>query len=70
MGIAIFKFFIWGGISPDIRSEITFYGSADASPLNEISDRISNDIPPRMHNWTDDYCRVLPKVTIKANGRL
>ena len=24
MGITIFKVFIWGGISPDIRSEITF----------------------------------------------
>ena len=32
MGITIFKFFIWGGISSDIRSEIMFYGSADASP--------------------------------------
>ena len=28
MGITIFKIFIWGGISLDIRSEITFYGSA------------------------------------------
>ena len=28
MGITIFKIFIWGGISSDIRSEITFYGSA------------------------------------------
>ena len=32
MGITIFKIFIWGGISSDIRSEITFYGSAYASP--------------------------------------
>ena len=32
MGITIFKFFIWGGISSDIRLEIMFYGSADASP--------------------------------------
>ena len=32
MGITIFKIFIWGGISSDIRSEITFYGSARASP--------------------------------------
>ena len=30
MGITIFKFFTWGGISSDIRSEITFYGSANA----------------------------------------
>ena len=28
MGITIFKIFIMGGISSDIRSEITFYGSA------------------------------------------
>ena len=32
MGISIFKIFIWGGISSDIRSEITFYGSAYTSP--------------------------------------
>ena len=32
MGITIFKIFIWGGISSDIRSEIRFYGSACASP--------------------------------------
>ena len=31
MGITIFKIFIWGGISSDIRSEITFYGSSYAS---------------------------------------
>ena len=28
MGITIFKIFIWGGISSDLRLEITFYGSA------------------------------------------
>ena len=32
MGITIFIILIWGGISSDIRSEITFYGSARASP--------------------------------------
>ena len=47
MGITIFKIFICGGISSDIRSEITFYGSAYASPSNLISDRISDDIPPQ-----------------------
>ena len=26
------KFFIWGGISSDIRSEILFYGDASAEP--------------------------------------
>ena len=36
MGITIFIFFIWGGISSDILSEITFY------------DRISDNIPPQM----------------------
>ena len=32
MGIPIFKIFFWGSISSGIRSEITFYGSAYASP--------------------------------------
>ena len=32
MGIIIFKIFIWGGISSDIRSEITFHVSAGALP--------------------------------------
>ena len=30
MGITILKIFIWRGISSNIRSEITFYGSAYA----------------------------------------
>ena len=30
MGITILKIFIWGSISSNIRSEITFYGSAYA----------------------------------------
>ena len=38
MGITVFNFFIWGGISSDIRSEIMF------------SDRISDDIPPQTKN--------------------
>ena len=48
MRITIFKIIIWEGISSDIRSKITFYVSAHAAPLNEISDRISDDIPPKM----------------------
>ena len=32
MGITVFKIFIWGGISSDIRWEIMFYGSAYVSP--------------------------------------
>ena len=32
MGITIFKIFICGGLSSDIRSEITFYGSAYTLP--------------------------------------
>ena len=43
MGITIFKFVIWVGILSDICSEIMFYSSANASPLNKISDRISDD---------------------------
>ena len=31
MGETIFNIFIWGGISSDLRPEITFYGSARAS---------------------------------------
>ena len=32
IGITILKICIWGGISSDIRSEITFYGSTPALP--------------------------------------
>ena len=31
-GITVFKIFIWGGISSDIRSEIKFYGDAREEP--------------------------------------
>ena len=31
-GITVFKIFIWGGISSDIRSEIVFYSDARAEP--------------------------------------
>ena len=27
-GMTVFKIFIWGGISSDIRSEVQFYGEA------------------------------------------
>ena len=32
MGITTFKFVIWGGKSAVLRSQITFYGSANALP--------------------------------------
>ena len=32
MGITIFKILIWGGISSDILSEITFHGATQMSP--------------------------------------
>ena len=48
MVITIFKIFIWGGISLDIRSEIRLNGSARTSPQNQISDPISDDIPHQM----------------------
>ena len=32
MGITAIKFVIWGGKSAVLRSQITFYGSADVSP--------------------------------------
>ena len=50
MGITAFKIVIWGGKSAVLRSQITFYGSADASPLNEISDHKTADLPPQMTN--------------------
>ena len=31
-GITVFKIFIWGGKSSDIRSEILFYGDVSAEP--------------------------------------
>ena len=31
-GITVFKIFIWGGISSDIRSEILFNGDASVEP--------------------------------------
>ena len=42
MGITIFKIFIWGGISSDIRSEITFNRlrakKGPAPPLGNFAD--------------------------------
>ena len=43
MGITIFKIFIWGGISPDICSEIMFYG------------HISDNISPKNENFENSY---------------
>ena len=40
--------FIWGGISLDIRSEISFYSDALVEPLNMISDRTYDNIPLQM----------------------
>ena len=46
IGITIFKFFIWVGISLDIWSEIMFYCSAVTVKL--IFNHISDDIPAQM----------------------
>ena len=35
-GITVVKFFIWGCISSDIRSEILFYGDASADPHSNL----------------------------------
>ena len=43
MGITTFKFVIWGGKSVVLLSQITFFGSADASPSKEISNRQTAD---------------------------
>ena len=43
MGITIFKLFIWGGISSDIRSEITFYGRGGIS--SDIRSEITFYVP-------------------------
>ena len=32
LGITVFKFVIWGGISSDILAEILFYGDTSAEP--------------------------------------
>ena len=37
-----------GGISSELRPEIYFYGDAQVEPLNVISKRVSDDIPPLM----------------------
>ena len=50
MGITAFKFVICGGKSAVLRSQITFYSSADASPSNEISDCKTAVLPPEMTN--------------------
>ena len=50
MGVTAFKFVIWGGKSAVLWLQITFYGSAGASPWNKISDRKTADLPPQMTN--------------------
>ena len=62
MGLTIFKFVIWGGISLEIRSEIMFYGDTP----NKISDRISDDIPPQMTNLNT----VIPLIICKRHPNL
>ena len=49
MGITIFKIFIWGGISSDKRSAITFLllRSCVAVPSNYICDSISDNYIPK-----------------------
>ena len=42
------KIVIWGGKPLVLWSQIAFYGSADASPWNEISDDKTDDLPPQM----------------------
>ena len=50
----IFYFLIEGvHILGDIRSEIKFYGDAQADQYNVISERISDDTPPDNDNF--DY---------------
>ena len=50
MGITAFIFVILGGKLAVLQSQITFYGSADASLLNEILDRKTANLPPQMTN--------------------
>ena len=50
MGITAFSFVIWGGKSAVLWSQITFYGFANASPYNDISNRKTADLPPQMTN--------------------
>ena len=48
MGITVMKIFILGGILPALWRKNKFFGFAEGSPYNEISDRKTNDIPPQM----------------------
>ena len=50
MGITIFKMFIRGGISLDIRLIITFYGSLASRRKTKFPMYISDDIPPQMNS--------------------
>ena len=51
----MFKIFIWGGISSDIRSDITFLWIRSRVTVNLISDRISDDIPPQYEKFEYSY---------------
>ena len=53
MGITIFKIFIWGGISSDIRSEIAFDGSAPYEILEYSYPLNDNTCIPSLVNSVD-----------------
>ena len=48
MGLTVMKIVIWGGKSSILWSQITFYGSAVASPYNKISNHKANNLHPQM----------------------
>ena len=55
MGITILKIIIWGGISSDMRSEVTFLAPLTRHRKFKFSFHISNDIPPQMRNFEYSY---------------
>ena len=48
IGITVLKIDLWGGKLLVVWSQIAFYGYADMSLLNEISDHKTDDLPPPM----------------------
>ena len=51
MGITILKIIIWGGISSDMRSEVTFLAPLTCHRKTKFSFHMSNDNHPKWEFW-------------------
>ena len=51
MGINILKIIIWGGISSDMRSEVTYLAPLTCHPKTKFSFHMSNDNHPKWEFW-------------------